>query len=335
MHPPADDDQAHCSGNLRRIDCCRLNAWAFQRTKADIAREIALDDGQCFVATGRRWRYGHHRAAGLVGIVRRVQHVASLQGMLAGQSEQVALDLAEVLGPGDHFLAGVAAFVEADAADFLEVGHLWHEFFLRGQRDQRERRLHIKPAPDGQAGRTSLDAQFLPKRSHCGFRGGNNETVLIKADDRHTLRNGCCHGVCRAGQSRIGQGFLGLRAGKAEHDGAVSQGGKFDFGSENKHLQAFLRGLLQIGGKGEQIALTLTPGKKAGLHAPLGRTPAGMLCQVLRQMVDVAGELAVQERLGIFTGGFDQPKMSQRHDNGILRCGLKFAGGIAKIEKLG
>ena len=66
---------------------------AFQRAESDIVGKIALDDGQCLVTAGWRRRDGHHHAAGLVRVVRRMQHIAGLERLLAGYTEKVALDL--------------------------------------------------------------------------------------------------------------------------------------------------------------------------------------------------------------------------------------------------
>ncbi len=43
------------------------------------------------------------------------------------QAIQAALEAAEILHAGDDFLAGIAALLEADPADRLQVDHLWDE----------------------------------------------------------------------------------------------------------------------------------------------------------------------------------------------------------------
>ena len=137
----------------------------------------------------------------------------------------------------------------------------------------------------------------------------------------------------RAGESGIREGFFSLRAGQAEHDHGVGQIDEFDFGAQHEHLQALLRGFLQIGRQTEEITFSLAPCDEAGLHATFGGTPASMLCLMVGQMIDIAGELAVQESLGIVTCCLDQGKVSERNDNGTLRGRQQFAGRIAEVEK--
>lgn len=264
-----------------------------------------------------------------------MQHVAGLQRLLAVHAVQVALDLAEVLGAGHDFLAGVAPLVETDATHFFEIGHLRHEFFLGGQRHQGEGRLDVEPAPDGDTGRPGLDGELLPQRSHGRLRGDDDQPPGVQAQHRDAIGHGCLQHFGRAGQAGFGQCLGRLRAGQAEHDGAVGQGVELDLGAQHEHLQALLRRFLQIGGEPEHIAALLLPDQEAGLHAALGVAPAGMLRLALGQMIDIVGELAVQKGLGILAAGLDQGQVGQRYDHGILPGGLQFAGGIAKVEKFG
>jgi len=50
------------------------------------------------------------------------------------------------------------------------------------------------------------------------------------------------------------------------------------------------------------------------------------------QVIDVVGELAVQESLRILAAGLDQTEVGEGNDDGVLGGGLQFAGGIAKVE---
>jgi hypothetical protein len=49
-------------------------------------------------------------------------------------------------------------------------------------------------------------------------------------------------------------------------------------------------------------------------------------------MVDVIGELTVQERFGFCAAGFDQAKVGERDEDGLLAGRIKFGGGIAKVD---
>jgi hypothetical protein len=148
-------------------------------------------------------------------ILRREQVVAGLQRHAAAHPVEMALDLAQVLGAGNDFLARVAAFVEADAANFLEIGHLRHEFFLGGQRDQREGGLNIQPAPGRCTGRSGLDRQLLPQCRSRGCRRGDHEASGIEAQ-HGTAFHADLQCRLRHRQAGVGQGFGGLRAGQAE-----------------------------------------------------------------------------------------------------------------------
>jgi|WetSurSiteA1Bulk_404760.scaffolds.fasta_scaffold41467_2 hypothetical protein len=59
-----------------------------------------------------------------------------------------------------------------------------------------------------------------------------------------------------------------------------------------------------------------------------------MLDLVGAQMIDVAGELAVQEGLGIVARGFDQAEVGQWHQHGLIARCLQLAACIAEIENL-
>jgi hypothetical protein len=60
-----------------------------------------------------------------------------------------------------------------------------------------------------------------------------------------------------------------------------------------------------------------------------------MLGLVFSQVIDITGELIVQEGLCFLSAGFDQGEVGQRNDDGLLLGSLQFAGSIAKAEKFG
>src|SRR4051812_26335395 len=53
-----------------------------------------------------------------------------------GEAHHAPLHLAAVLRARDDLLARIAALLEVDAAQLLEIDHLRHEEVLRGSRDQ-------------------------------------------------------------------------------------------------------------------------------------------------------------------------------------------------------
>src|SRR5574343_530915 len=50
-------------------------------------------------------------------------------------------------------------------------------------------------------------------------------------------------------------------------------------------------------------------------------------------MIDIAGQLAMQEGLGILAAGFDECQMGKGDNNGLLLASLQFSGGFAEAEK--
>jgi hypothetical protein len=83
------------------------------------------------------------------------------------------------------------------------------------------------------------------------------------------------------------------------------------------------------------VFLSRVPEHEAGLHAPFGGAPAGVLRLAVSQMIDVAGELAVQEGFGLVAGGLDQSQVGERDDDRLAASGLQFAGGVAEAADFG
>jgi hypothetical protein len=82
-------------------------------------------------AAGCHWRGVDDHAARLARVGHVEHFVAGLRGRAVDGGERgAALELAEVLAARDDFLARVAAFLEIDAAEQLEVDHLRDELFL-------------------------------------------------------------------------------------------------------------------------------------------------------------------------------------------------------------
>ena len=82
-------------------------------------------------------------------------------GARALEQEHPALDRAAVLAARDDFLARVAALLEVDAADQLEIEHLRHEPIDRRGLDPRDAAAHLEPAP---VGRVRRSGRRLPRR---------------------------------------------------------------------------------------------------------------------------------------------------------------------------
>ncbi len=128
------------------------------------------------------------------------------------------------------------------------------------------------------------------------------------------------------------KGIPRLRAGNAQQNQAVARNLDADLGAQHVHLQALGDRFDQIAGEGEQVVVALTPDDEAGNHSPLGAAPGGMLHTLGAEVIDIAGELVVQEIAGIVTPYPDNAQMVQRSDNRSLAgCG-EFARSIAEVD---
>ena len=73
---------------------------------------------------------------------------------------------------------------------------------------------------------------------------------------------------------------------------------------------------------------------KQGEHAPLGATPRTQLAVRTVDAPDVVGELPVEERLAIRSGGANQREMVQIHQYVGVTCGSTFRRRIAEVAHL-
>src|SRR6185295_5898628 len=100
----------------------------------------------------------HHGAA--------VERLAGTQpfALRRRQAHHAPLHLAAVLRARDDFLAGIAAFLEVDAAEGLEVHHLRHELVLRRRGDQRPPGLDLLQVPGFLVSSTPEDGRIWARR---------------------------------------------------------------------------------------------------------------------------------------------------------------------------
>src|SRR5690606_3725977 len=79
----------------------------------------------------------------------REQIATDRRQILAGHAQalQAALELAEVLHARNDFLARIAAFLETDATDGLQVDHLRDEQFAGGPEDLADAGAHLTEQP--------------------------------------------------------------------------------------------------------------------------------------------------------------------------------------------
>ena len=75
----------------------------------------------------------------------RKQPISGLCDVVDMPGPQLALDLAQVVRARYDLLPGVAAFVEADAADCIQPCHLGYELVLRRRCDPGNAGTHLQP----------------------------------------------------------------------------------------------------------------------------------------------------------------------------------------------
>ncbi len=88
-----------------------------------------------------------HHAGRLCRIVAVEDFKARAHRCVGIEEEHPSLDRSAVLASRDDFLSRIAALLEVDATDQLEVQHLRHEPVDRCRFDRRDAALHLEPAP--------------------------------------------------------------------------------------------------------------------------------------------------------------------------------------------
>ena len=87
----------------------------------------------------------NHNPHFFIAVVKQLVAVVKTSGR--AQQYQAALNLAAVLGAGDDFLAGIAAFFKVYAANQVLVEHLCHAGFAAGRRNPRVAALQLMALP--------------------------------------------------------------------------------------------------------------------------------------------------------------------------------------------
>ncbi len=117
----------------------------------------------------------------------------------------MALDLAQVLGAGDDFLARVAALLEVEAADLLVIDHLRDELVLGGSDHARIACGNLAQAPGIKAGRRGAGCRLAPGGAgRCGVsdqqEAPGSESEQGAAIDGDAAANLRCGAGQRGGQ---------------------------------------------------------------------------------------------------------------------------------------
>jgi hypothetical protein len=101
--------------------------------------------------------------------------------------------LAAVLRARDDFLAGIAAFLEVDAAEDLEVHHLRHELVLRRRGDERAAGADFLQVPGFLVSSTAQGGRVWARR--CGgleAQDALSPTGTLATWFFHSIRAGSC-----------------------------------------------------------------------------------------------------------------------------------------------
>jgi hypothetical protein len=270
---------------------------------------LDLHDGEERASATRVRRGVHDGAAGLVRAERgRVDPRAgrNFDGV-AAEGEQALLQTTEVLHARDDFLSGIAALLETDAADQVPVRLLRDEQVRRRRGDVRHARRDAVQTPR----RFVHDARVPGERGlqHRGVAGGRerHEPAVAQRKDGGALADR--HGAGRAGRDAECLARRGVGAFAGDADQRALRGDVLDrhLRAEHEHGEPPPNDLGEIRGEQHDDAVIGTLGRCApqhavGEHAALRRVVTPVLAVTFAERLDVARQLAVQERRRIGAG---------------------------------
>ena len=159
---------------------------------------------------------GQHHLTNAAAVYRREQRRRHGGHGVAGQAQaiQAALELAQVLHARDDFLAGVAALLEADAADGLQVDHLRDQLFAGGAEHLAYAGTHLSQQPVVERRFAQLCGQ---RRQHSFGLGGGGPEFAAAIAETHGEHVACVYHAVRRGrqvQAEAGQhGIAALQTG--------------------------------------------------------------------------------------------------------------------------
>jgi len=261
-------------------------------------RGIGGQDGQqldpvlCFgpkhyFAYGAGVGRGEQRGAGRRDIMTRLQR----------QTVKMAFELAQVLHAGDDFLAGIATFFEADTAHGLQVDHLRNKQFAGLGHDLANACAYLAQQPFIEIGLNQLRFQVLDQAFGLLHRSPQLSTVFGGANGDQIAGTSNAVGFGRQVQAQALQYRVRLVQAKANPVGAVV--GQFGFGKHRVFFQVCQLGFNQLASHRQQTAVVLQHDAKTGLHAAFLRAAGPQARAGFTQVVEVAGQLALQKLAGV------------------------------------
>ena len=207
VDPRRDPLSAHAAGGLKSLRQC-----VGERQRLGVDAERPLGRG-CFATGGRsdRERGDRQELAAAVGQLHGAHHLECAPvGELAGsagperlrrardEALQTPLEAAAEVRACDHLLSRVAAFVEGDAAEHIEVEHLRDEL-LRGCRIHLGLSAHHRePLPGRGVSRTRRGREVGPGcraqgKPAAGLGGDAHDERTLHARHGIQCRGKCCH----------------------------------------------------------------------------------------------------------------------------------------------
>ncbi len=208
---------------------------------------------------------------------------------IAIEQQRPALGGAAVLAARDDLLAGIAALLEVDAADELEVDHLRHEAIDRRRFDGDDAAFDVEPAPGRRRDhrcRGDIDLAVRRRREERTLQAGR----VGEADRRRrAVRSTLAH--CSAAEHRCRR-----RTGDAEQRDLVARVAELALGAQDEHRQPLERRRQDARRAGEQeFVVGRPPDDEGRLQPALGRAESRQPRRAGVEAGDVVGQLTLEK----------------------------------------
>ena len=260
-------------------------------------------------------------SGGLGDAAHRLIGVARCKNLLPGRSITVhlthkrpPLDRPAKLTARHHFLARVAALLEADALHRFVVQHLRHKGFDHRLRDASHAGAHFGQQPvglsDGRRSGRGRAGGRQPQRARRTVGGGQVDgEFMVKL----------AAGACRTCAGSYRNRSIAEQPGERHVGRGVAQLG---LGAQHEHRQALEGGRQRVGaGDQQQLVGGNLEHLKAGQHAALGVAKGGQARLAGLHQHDVLRELALQEAGGIVALGAHHAQVGQGGGNAVQAGG--------------
>src|SRR5450830_1824919 len=224
------------------------------------------------------------------------------------QTIKAALELAEVLHAGDDFLPCIAAFLEAYATDRLQIEHLWNKQFAGLRHDLTDTGAYLAEQPGVQIGFTQLRGQMLAHPG--GLIRWNPEFAAPRGNPQGDQIVRTDHGVGLGRQLKAQATQGGIAEAEADPAGALV--GEPGFGEHRVFFQVRQLRLQQLACHRQQHAVTFEQDTEARLHAAFLRAAGTEASLHVTQVVEVAGQLALEKLGGVGAADGKNAFMGQR-----------------------